>query len=200
MPGFNHLQPNDDVDDSTTHPPPHLIQEFNDYSIANIFCFGAFANKLLGVVYNACTGDFPYMSLDGNIFFVMYHYKTNTILITPIAGLDSEHILEANKTNLEHLVSKGFKLKVNKMDNQATKTIKAYLIPHQVTLQLIKPRNRWVTQQVVLSKPSRIDSLAPLAPQIASSPFSCGTNLLPKCKIASTSSGACSLHPGQVGV
>jgi hypothetical protein len=54
---------------------PNLITDVNDKSIANIFCFGAFANKTTGVVYNDCTGDFPFMSLDGNVcFFVMYHY------------------------------------------------------------------------------------------------------------------------------
>jgi hypothetical protein len=36
----------------------------------------------------------------------MYHYKINAILITPIAGLASECILEANKLNFEYLVSK----------------------------------------------------------------------------------------------
>jgi hypothetical protein len=85
------------------------------------------------------------MSLDGNIcFFVMYHYKTNAILITLIAGLDSECILEAYKSNLEYLVSKGFKRKVNMMDHQATKAIKAYLTPQQVTLQLVEPHNHRV--------------------------------------------------------
>jgi hypothetical protein len=53
----------------TIGPPPHLIQELDDYSIANVFCFGAFADKLSGIVYNDCTGNFPYMSLDGNICF-----------------------------------------------------------------------------------------------------------------------------------
>ncbi len=109
MPGLNHPQPNNDVDDCTTCPPPHLIQEFDDYSIANVFCFGAFADKLSEVVYNDCTGNFPYMLLDGYIcFFVMYHYKTSAILITPIMGLDSECILEAYKSNFKYLVSKGF--------------------------------------------------------------------------------------------
>jgi hypothetical protein len=102
MPGLNHRQPNDDGGDRFTCQPLHLIQEFDNYSIANVFSFGAFANKLSGVVYNDCTGNFPYMSLNGNIcFFVMYHYKTNTILITPIAGLDSERILEAYKLNFK---------------------------------------------------------------------------------------------------
>ncbi len=147
MPGLNHPQHNNKVDNCTIGPPPHLIQELNNNSIANVFCFRAFADKLSGVVYNnnKCTGNFPYMSLDGNIrFFVMYHYKTNTILITPIAGLDSEHILEAYKLNFEYLVSKGLKPKVNLMDNQATKAIKAYLIPQQVMLQLVVPHNHRV--------------------------------------------------------
>jgi hypothetical protein len=82
---------------------------------------------------------------NGNIcFFVMYHYKTNTILITPIAGLDSERILEAYKLNFEYLESNGSKPKVNVMDNQATKAIKAYLTPQQVTLQLVEPHNHRV--------------------------------------------------------
>jgi hypothetical protein len=82
------------------------------------------------------------MSLDGNIcFFVVYQYETSAFLIAPIAGLDSERILEAYKLNFEYLVSKGFKLKVNMMDNQATKAIKAYLTPQQVVLQLVEPHN-----------------------------------------------------------
>jgi hypothetical protein len=78
------------------------------------------------------------------LFFVVYHYKTNTILITPMADLDSKCILEAYKLNFEYLVSKGFKPKVNMIDNQAIKTIKAYLTPQQVTLQLVEPHNHWV--------------------------------------------------------
>jgi hypothetical protein len=85
------------------------------------------------------------MSLDGNIcFFVMYHYKTNAILIIPIAGLNSECILEAYKSNFKYLVSKGFKPKVNVTDKQATKAVKAYLTPQQVTLQLVELHNHRV--------------------------------------------------------
>jgi hypothetical protein len=42
-------------------------------SIANVFCFGAFADKVSGVVYNDLTGKFPFMSIDGSVcFFVLY--------------------------------------------------------------------------------------------------------------------------------
>jgi hypothetical protein len=78
------------------------------------------------------------------MFFVMYHYETNAILITPIAGLDSERILEAYTKNFEYLASKEFKPKVNMMDNQATKAIKADLTLQQETLQLVEPHNHRV--------------------------------------------------------
>jgi hypothetical protein len=72
----------------------------DDGSIANIFCFGAFTDKITGIIYNVLTGIFPFMLLNGSVyFFVMYHYKTNFILTTPIAYLDDKSIFEAYKTN-----------------------------------------------------------------------------------------------------
>ena len=55
---------------------PNLIgDDEDDASIANVFCFGAFADKQSGVMYNDLTGNFPVMLLDGSVcFLVMYHY------------------------------------------------------------------------------------------------------------------------------
>ena len=58
MPGLVHLY------DSEEERVPilllhNLINDIEDESIANVFCFGAFANKVSDVVYNDCTGDFP---------------------------------------------------------------------------------------------------------------------------------------------
>jgi hypothetical protein len=41
-------------------------------------------------------------------------------------------------------VSKGYKLKVNVMDNQAAKAIKEYLVMQQCKLQLVEPHNHQV--------------------------------------------------------
>jgi len=143
MPGLDDNA--DDDDDTDTRPVFHLIDDVDDHSIANVFCFGAFADKVTGVVYNDCTGEFPFTSLDGNVcFFVMYHYETNPILATPIPGLDSTNILAAYKQNFEDLKSKGFTPKLYVMDNQATKVIKAYLTPQEVKLQLVEPHNHRV--------------------------------------------------------
>ena len=53
-------------------------------SIANVFCLGAFADKVSGVVYNDLTGKYPFMLIDGSVcFFVLYHYETTVILVNP---------------------------------------------------------------------------------------------------------------------
>ena len=140
MPG---LIPNEDND--SCGPRLAFIDNINDESIANVFCFSAFADKNTGVVCNDCTGNFPFLSLDGNVcFFVMYHHGTNAIFAMPIPGLDSNSILVAYKKNFEYLVSKGYKPKINIMDNQATKAINSYLTPQECKLQLVKPGNHCV--------------------------------------------------------
>ena len=82
---------------NTRHPT--LIVDDSEGSIANVFGFGAFADKNNGIVYHDLTGSFPFMSLDGSVcFFILYHYESNSILATPIAGLDDRSIFEAYKT------------------------------------------------------------------------------------------------------
>ena len=100
----------------------------DDESIANVFCFGAFADKVSGVVYNDLTGNFLFMSIDGSVcFFVLYHYKMNAILVKPIANVDNRSMFAAYKELFETLEEKGYKPKMNVMDNQVTKYIKKFL-------------------------------------------------------------------------
>jgi hypothetical protein len=98
---------------------PHLIiSDDDDESIANIFAFGAFADKNNGIVYHDLMGSFPFLSLDGSVcFFVLYHYESNYILLAPITGLDDVSIFNAYKTQFEELAAKGFTPKLNVMDN-----------------------------------------------------------------------------------
>jgi hypothetical protein len=66
MPGLD-VGADDNDDDSDARPDFHVIDDIDDHSIANVFCFGAFADKVTGVVCNDCTGEFPFTSLDGNV-------------------------------------------------------------------------------------------------------------------------------------
>jgi hypothetical protein len=110
-----------------------------------VFCFGAFADKVSGVVYNDLTGNFPFMSLDGSVcFFVMYHYKTNAILVKAIANVDDRSTFEAYKEIFETLEKKGYKPKMNVMDNQATKYIKKFLTEKECDLQIVEPHNHCI--------------------------------------------------------
>jgi hypothetical protein len=89
---------------------PYVIED-NDSSVGNIFCFGAFADKRTGVPYNYLTLPLPYMSLEGNVcFLIVYHYKSNAILALPISGFDDNTIFAAYKTHFKFLESKGHKI------------------------------------------------------------------------------------------
>ncbi len=85
------------------------------------------------------------MSFDGSkCFFVLYHYESNAILATPIAGLDDVSIFNAYRKYFEELTVKGFKPKLNVMDNQATKQIKKNLTENDCKLQVVEPHNHRV--------------------------------------------------------
>ncbi len=117
----------------------------DDESIANAFCFGAFADKISGVVYNDLTGNSPFMSINGSVcFFVLYHYELNAILVKAIANVDDHSIYEAYKEVFESLEAKGYTPKMNLMDNQATKFIKKFLTKKECNLQVVEPHNHCV--------------------------------------------------------
>jgi hypothetical protein len=78
------------------------------------------------------------------MFFVLYHYEANCILASPIAGLDNKSIFEAYKTSFREWEAKGFKPKLNVMDNQATKHIKQFLTENECRLQLVEHHNHRV--------------------------------------------------------
>jgi hypothetical protein len=110
-----------------TQPGPNVVADNAGKSIANIFCFGAFADRNSGIIYHNLMRSFPFMPFDGSVcLFVLYHYASNAILAKPITGLDNMSIFTAYITYFEELTAKGFKPKLNIMDNQATKHTKKF--------------------------------------------------------------------------
>ena len=86
---------------------PSIIIKDDDSSVGNIFCFAAFADKRTGVLYNDLTRSFPYMSLEGNVcYLIVYHYESNAILGLPISGFDDNTVFVAYKLILIFLESK----------------------------------------------------------------------------------------------
>ena len=96
----------------------------------NLYCFAGFADKHAGTIYNDLTGTFPFMSLEGNVcFLVAYHYESNAILALPISGFGDDVIFRAYKEIYEMIELKGFVIRFNVMDNQASRVIKKFLVP-----------------------------------------------------------------------
>jgi hypothetical protein len=124
---------------------PAIIADACNKTVANVFCFGAFADKHSGVLYNDLMGNFPFMSYDGIVcLLILYHYKFNTIMAMPIAGLDNVCIFNAYKLNYNELKCKRYKPILNVIDNQATKYIKNFLTKEECKLQLVEPHNHKV--------------------------------------------------------
>jgi hypothetical protein len=121
-----------DEDDNLSHIAP---QGGYPHSNANVIeankcstedaCFTALADKQMRTLYNGLTGTFPFISLEGNVcFLIVYHYESNAILALPIPGFSNNVIFAAYKQQYELLESKGFVIKLNMMDNQASNVIK----------------------------------------------------------------------------
>jgi hypothetical protein len=125
--------------------PAGNIIESDDDSDANVFIFGAFTDKQTGTLYLNLTGTFPFMSLEGIVcFLIVYHYKSNAILALPIANFADETILAAFQQQFELLRSWGNNIKLNVMDNQASRVIKKYLTKQQCNNLLVEPNNHRV--------------------------------------------------------
>jgi hypothetical protein len=73
-----------------------LIMDVKDKSITNVFCFGAFANKNTGVMYDNCTGNCPFMSLDGNVCFYI------CIITKPTPSLPHQYLDWIQRIFLAH--------------------------------------------------------------------------------------------------
>ncbi len=123
------------VNDDMLDKRPNYIADKDNSTDSNIFCFGAFADKRSGIIYNDLAGTFPCMSLQGNVcFLVVYHYESNAILALPIPSLNDDTIFAAYKIQFKFLESKGHKIKLNVMDNQCTRQIKKFSPKRIVTL------------------------------------------------------------------
>ncbi len=65
----------------------NIIEDDYRLSDQNIFCCATFADKQTRILYNSLTETFLFMSLEGNVcFLIVYHYKTNAILALPMHG------------------------------------------------------------------------------------------------------------------
>ncbi len=76
----------------------------------------------------------------------------------------------------DDLTSKGYKPKMNIMDNQATKHIKQFLTEQQCQLQLVEPHNHQLNATERAIQTFKDAFIAALATTGSDFPWNCGTN------------------------
>jgi hypothetical protein len=109
-----------------------------DHGIKTQFVYAATIDE--GQIYTDQTGRFPVVSSKGNKYImILYDYDSNAILEQPIKDLTAPHLLKAFQIMEQELFARGLKPKLMKLDNEASKLLKAYLHQQDITFQLVPP-------------------------------------------------------------
>ncbi len=173
----------DESNDSVLQDSPmsnaNLISK--DNSVVNVFIFATFADKQTGLLYTDLTGIFPSMALEGNVcFLIVYHYESNAILALPIPNFIDETILTTYKQQFELLELRGHKIRLNVMDNQASKVIKKYLTINQCDNLLIEPNNHRVNVAECDIQTFKVHFISALATTTREFPLQLWDRLMPQ--------------------
>jgi hypothetical protein len=100
-------------------PEPDL-----DHGIKTQFAYAATIDA--GQIYTDQTGRFPVVSSKGNKYImILYDYDSNSILAQPIKDRTAPELLKASPVMEQELVARGLKPKLMKLDNEASKLLKA---------------------------------------------------------------------------
>jgi hypothetical protein len=70
---------------------------------------------------------------------ILYDYDSNSILAQPIKDRTAPELLKTFQVMEQELVARGLKPKLMKLDNEASKLLKAYLHQQDITFQLVPP-------------------------------------------------------------
>jgi len=115
-------------------PPIDAAAEFE------LFVGATIADQNDGTIYTDQTGNFPTTSYHGKqCQFVASEYRSNTILVRALRDQSEQSLMEAFRDIYEYLTERGFKPKLNVMDNQCSKAIEKYIRSTKATIQLVNP-------------------------------------------------------------
>jgi hypothetical protein len=109
-----------------------------DHGIKTQFVYVATVDA--GQLYTDQTGRFPVLSSRGNKYtMILYDYDSNVILVQPIKDRTAPELFKAFQFMEQELVARGLTPKLMKLDNEASKLLKAYLHQQHITFQLVPP-------------------------------------------------------------
>jgi hypothetical protein len=105
-----------------------------DHGIKTQFVYTATIDA--GQIYTDQTGIFPVVSSKGNKYIMILNdYDSNTILEQPIKDRTTPELLKAFQIMEQELVARGLEPKLMKLDNEASKLLKAYLHQQDIAFQ-----------------------------------------------------------------
>jgi hypothetical protein len=93
-----------------------------------------------GQLYTELTGNFPVRSSKGNSYvMVCYVYDCNYVKVIPIKSRSASEWAKAYDTVHQELTVKGFKPKLQTLDNEASAALKNFFTINDIAYQLVPP-------------------------------------------------------------
>jgi hypothetical protein len=94
-----------------------------------------------GQLYTDLTGKFPVHSSKGNSYvMVCYIYDCNYVKVIPMRSRSASEWVKAYDSVHQELAVKGFKAKLQTLDNDASSALRNFFTANDITYQLV-PRN-----------------------------------------------------------
>jgi hypothetical protein len=105
-----------------------------------LFIGATIAEQNEGTIYTDNTGRFPIQSFHGKkVQFVAYEYRSNAILVQALRDETDKSMLDAFQDIYKYLTDRGFKPKLNVMDNQCSKAVQTFIKSTGADIQLVNP-------------------------------------------------------------
>jgi hypothetical protein len=93
-----------------------------------------------GQLYMDLTGKFPVRSSKGNWYvMVCYVFDCNYVKVVPMKSRSTSEWVKAYELIHQELTAKGFKPKLQTLDNEASSALKNFFTAHDVEYQLVPP-------------------------------------------------------------
>ena len=105
-----------------------------------------------GKIHSDQTGRFTIQSSSGNKYMmVIYAYDPNAILVEPLPDRSKESIMQPYQKIIQQLTKRGFKPRLQRLDNEASKLLQYEMDKNQIQWQLVPPGNhrRNATEQYI---------------------------------------------------
>jgi hypothetical protein len=149
-----------------------------------------------GQIYTDLTGNFPTRSSKGNNgLMICYSYDANYIRPIAMTSKSGAEWVRAFGVVFDEMVSKGFKPKLQTMDNEASAALKQYFTEKEMNYQLVPPhchRTNAAERAIITFKEHFEAGLATVDPDF---PVQLWDRLLPQAEITLNLLRASRLHP-----